>query len=203
MASVKIGDRVKLTDREPAAEDVKSGLFYEYFRNLTGVVERVYEDNAVCVDVDLDSLPQDVLSRHREMEITARDKWIAGLSQEQRNRLTARDKQFEMKYKVVVAVKDVQSVKGATGKSSGKAEAAGEPAASPAPRERKAEAPESRPAAVEPAPKPGKKAPAAAPPEESGPKRVTQKDLAAAEREFLKSIKAKQGGSEKQGGASV
>ena len=117
MAPVKVSDRVRVADRDASAADAKSGLFYDYFRNLTGSIERVYEDKSVCVDVDIDTLPEDVLRRHKEVETAARDKWLHGLSQEQRSRLTEADKQFAMRYKIVVAAADVELVKGDAGKA--------------------------------------------------------------------------------------
>jgi hypothetical protein len=107
MASVKVGDRVRIADRDLSLADMKSGLFYGYFRNLTGKIERLYDDDTVCIDVDIESLPQEIADRHVEMQNAARDKWIAGLSQEQRGRLSEQDKQFKMSYKVVVAAADV------------------------------------------------------------------------------------------------
>jgi hypothetical protein len=174
MANVKIGDRVKVVDRELVPADAKGGLFYEYFRNLTGVVERLYDDDTICVDVDVESLPLDIYDRHKEMEIAARDKWIAGLSQEQRGRLTEQDKQFTMHYKIVLKAVDVMPSKGPA-KTTPKASESGKKSSEAKPAEAKEEPAPAQEASVEPA-----------------PKRATQKDLNAAEREFLKELKARQ-----------
>ncbi|MDO8586656.1 MAG: hypothetical protein Q7T82_06405 [Armatimonadota bacterium] len=213
MAQVKVGDHVHIADREPNPNDSKSGLFYGYFRNLTGVIERVYEDNTVCIDVNIDSLPDDVRIRHKEMETAARDKWIGGLSQEQRSRLTERDKQFTMSYKVVVSAADVNPAGKGPAKNvakTAKAEASSSSPekpvsapAKPAPSESSEPSVEQQAAKAVGKPKPAATAAAAKKPEkgtpaapkgaetEPAPKRVTAKDLSTAEREYLESLKAK------------
>ena len=169
MANVKIGDRVKVVDRELVPADAKGGLFYEYFKNLTGVVERLYDDDTICVDVDIEALPREIYDRHKEMEIAARDKWIAGLSQEQRGRLSEQDKQFNMHYKIVLKAVDVAPSKGGPAKATAKVPESGKKSSEAKQAETKEQASD-----------------------DSAPKRATQKDLNAAEREFLKELKAKQ-----------
>jgi hypothetical protein len=197
MASVKVGDRVRIADREASLTDAKSGLFYAYFRNLTGVIERVYDDDTVCIDVNIESLPPEVAERHQEMQTAARDKWIMGLSQEQRGRLSEQDKQFKMSYKVVVASVDVSP----GGKGSPKSEKT--PRSASAKSDTSVEASSSttptvamggessggkQPAASEAT----EKAKPAAVEQSDTPKRLTQKELAAKEREFLNSLKSRQ-----------
>lgn len=189
--AINVKDRVRVVDREPTAADVKSGLFYGYFRNLTGMVERVYDDKTVCIDVDIESLPADVIERHKDVEKTARDKWIAGLSGEQRGRLTEQDKQFNMRYKIVIAAEDVIS----EGKKSAKisersavsveSKASGESAPKPASSAKTKPAEEPKLDA-----KKEKTGRASATSAAEAPKRVTQKDLDAAEREFLEARQA-------------
>jgi len=190
--TVNVKDRVRVIDREPTTADVKSGLFYGYFRNLTGVVERVYDDTTLCVDVDIDSLPEDVRARHTDVEKTARDKWIAGLSGEQRGRLTEQDKQFNMRYKIVIASEDVVSEGKKSAKSSARSAGPVEAKAATDLASKQATPDKAKPAA-EPKPVAKKEKPAApantAP--NDAPKRLTQKDLDAQEREFLKSLKSR------------
>jgi hypothetical protein len=198
MASVKVGDRVRIADREPLPADVKNGLFYAYFRNLAGVIERVYDDDTVCIDVNIESLPPDVAERHEEIQTAARDKWIAGLSQEQRGRLTEQDKQFKMSYKVVVASADLLP----GGKGSPRSEKAAR--SQSAKSDTSVEAPDSpEPTAAEggvssagespsASGAPKKAEPSAAADNVDAPKRLTEKELAAKEREFLKSLKTRQ-----------
>lgn len=58
------GDPVRLSARDATPADVKSGLFYPYFRNLTGVYDRLYKDGTALVLVNVASLPDDARKRH-------------------------------------------------------------------------------------------------------------------------------------------
>lgn len=160
--AVKVGDAVRVVDREPTPADVKSGLFYNHFRKIGGTVERVYDDGTVCIDVDVDNLPEDISERHREIAAEMREKWLQGLSQEGRSKLTEADKQFRLRYKIVVASSDVEVAKATSGKSDSK------PAR--ATKREKTVTPEQEA-------KKETKAPA--------PKRPTLEDLEAAEQQFL------------------
>jgi len=108
MSPIRVGDRVKVVDREVNAADVKSGLFYDYFRNLTGTAQHVYDDNTVCVQVDLDSLPEDVHKRHLEVQESVKRRWLGGLSQEARERLTEKEKQVTLSYNILVDARDLE-----------------------------------------------------------------------------------------------
>lgn len=132
MASFKAGDRVKIVDREMTAVDIKSGLFYDYFRNLTGDVDRVYEDGSICVKVDQDSLPADVLKRHKEVQNAVRTRWLNGLGQEQRDRLSETDRTVVLGYNILVGAADLQPT--------GKAKPAPKPKAEPVEEEKPAAA---------------------------------------------------------------
>jgi hypothetical protein len=108
MASLKAGDRVKIVDREMTLADIKSGLYYDYFRNLVGVVDRVYEDDSVCVKIDLDSLPPGVQKQHKEVQNAVRTRWLNGLGQEQRERLSETDRTVVLGYNLLVGAVDLE-----------------------------------------------------------------------------------------------
>lgn len=108
MPLFKTGDRVKIVEREMTAADIKSGLFYDYFRNLIGSVEHIYEDKTICVQIDLDSLPEDVYKRHIALQETIRQGWLDGLGQEQRARLTEADSKLTLSYNVLVNAADLE-----------------------------------------------------------------------------------------------
>lgn len=112
MSSFKTGDRVRIVDRELLASDIKSGLYYDYFRNLTGVVERVYEDDTASVKIDLESLPVDVERRHHEVEDAAKRRWLSNVSDEQKDKLSEKEKTVTLSYNVLVASKDLEPSKG-------------------------------------------------------------------------------------------
>jgi hypothetical protein len=168
--AIKVGDVVRVVDREATQADAKTGLFYNHFRNLSGTIERIYDDNTVCIDVELGTLPEDVAERHTEIGREMRDKWIDGLSQEGRSRLTEQDKRFQLRYKIVVAASDVAPTKGAPPKESSKKPTA---VAKEAPVETKRQS--SRKDEDTPA-----------------PKRPTTKDLEDAEQEYLRARQKKE-----------
>jgi len=107
---IKEGDYVRIVEREVAPADAKTGLFYPYFAGLAGTVDRVY-NKEVCVSVDLETLPEDVLKRHNGIQDSMRRKWLNGLSNEVRNKLAPEDKKFELAYKILVHSTDLQKVK--------------------------------------------------------------------------------------------
>ena len=101
------GDTVRLSDREAVAADIKSQLFYPYFRGLAGTVAKVYADDTVLVNIESDSLPEEIRRRHTDDTENMRRKWLDGLSDEARNRLTANEKRFALRYALLVSVNDL------------------------------------------------------------------------------------------------
>ena len=188
MAALKQGDSVVVVERNPTAEDAKSGLYYSHFGNLAGTVDRVYDDGTVCVDVSIDALPDGIRRRHEATQNAAKARWLDGLSGEARARLTEVEKQFDLSYKILVSSKDVSSGKAGGASKSGarvkQAEASDQPtpkatAAEPKVRERKVSGQAGATQA-----KPELKAPKSAAAEAEA-HRLTQKDLDKAERSFL------------------
>ncbi len=112
MATVKAGDRIKIVEREVTPADVKSGLYYDYFRNLVGVVDRVYEDDTVCVKIDQDSLPPAIQKCHIDVQQAVRTRWLNGLGQEQRDRLSETDRSVVLGYNLLVGANDIEPFKG-------------------------------------------------------------------------------------------
>lgn len=176
----KAGDSVRVVDRETTADDAKSGLYYSYFGGLEGSIDRVYDDGTVCVDIDLASLTEEMRKRHLAVQEGERKRWLDGLSDEVRNRLTAEQKQLKMNYRILVSAKDVEVTKG--GKPSGtRAKSEAQPAGTE-PAERKG-------APRAPTPAASSSSQPAEPPdiEESSPRRLSEADLEAAEEAFLRS----------------
>ena len=112
MAALKAGDRVILCTREVSQDDIKTGLYYAYFGGLIGSVDRIYDDNTVCVDIDLDSLRKDMKERHLAVQEAERKRWLDSISDEMRNRLNHNQKQLKMSYKILVSAIDIQTYKG-------------------------------------------------------------------------------------------
>lgn len=101
------GQAVRLADRETTAADTKSGLFYPYYRGLTGTIAKLYSDSTAAVAVDPDSLPEDIRRRHQAGTDAMRQKWLDGLSEEGRNKLSAAEKKFSLRYSLLVGVSDL------------------------------------------------------------------------------------------------
>ncbi len=105
--TLKEGDRVQIIDRDATADDVKSGLFYNHFRNLTGTIQKIYETEEATVEVDDEALSEPVGQRHADVREQMKTRWLDGLSDEARNRLGEQEKDFHLRYTVLVNLKDV------------------------------------------------------------------------------------------------
>jgi hypothetical protein len=101
------GMRVKLANREPTAADPKTLSYYPFFNDLPGVIQKMYADGTVAVTIDRDALPIEIRKRHEQSEIGQRDKWLGGLSEDEREKLTGRQRHFTLKYTVLVGADDV------------------------------------------------------------------------------------------------
>jgi len=106
----KEGDYVRIVEREATPGDAKSGLYYPYFCGLAGTVDRIC-GKEVCVNVDLEALPEDVMKRHKSIQESMRRKWLNGLSNEVRNKLPSEEKRFDLAYRILVHSTDLQKAK--------------------------------------------------------------------------------------------
>lgn len=104
------GDAVLMTDREATAADAKSGLFYPHYRGLSGTLGKLYADGTATLHVEEGSLPPDVRERHLTGSQAMRQKWLDGLSDEARNRLSAAEKKFALRYTILVSVDDLRGM---------------------------------------------------------------------------------------------
>jgi hypothetical protein len=105
--SLTEGALVRVADRETSATDLKSGLFYPYYRGLTGTVAKIYADSTATVAIDPESLPDDIRKRHQTGTDAMRQKWLDGLSDEGRNKLSAAEKKFSLRYSLLVGTADL------------------------------------------------------------------------------------------------
>jgi len=101
------GDSVRVVNRVQLPADIKSNLYYPHYAGLTGVIGKVYNDNTASVTVDVESLPPPIRTRHESSTQSMRQKWLDGLSDEARNRLTAAEKKLSLRYAVLVALDDL------------------------------------------------------------------------------------------------
>ena len=107
-AQIKEGDRVRIVDRPQTADDIKSSLYYNHFRGLTGVVQKMYTTE-VAIEIELDVLPEAVTSRHLDIQEAMKAKWLEGLSEEAKSRLTDQERDFRLRYTVLVSPADVEA----------------------------------------------------------------------------------------------
>ena len=121
----KEGDRVRIVERDPGSPDPKALTYYPFYKNLTGKIIKAYEDNSIALDVDLASLPEDIRLRHEKSEFGMREKWLAGLGEEEREKLSEKAKRFHLRYTLLVSANDVVIYEGKPGRAS-KAAAADE-----------------------------------------------------------------------------
>ena len=108
MAAFKNGDRVRILDRLANAGDLKSGLFFNHYRGLTGAVQKAFKSGEVAVEDDSDSLPESIWKRHMDVRDQMRKRWIESLTDEARRKLTPDQKTFDLRYVILVAAADVQ-----------------------------------------------------------------------------------------------
>jgi len=108
MAAFKEGDRVRIVSRAATEEDAKAGTYYAHYAGLTGAVQKVYNKGEVAVEVDHESLSKDLRKRHEDVRDQMKTKWIEGLSEEGRSKLTEREKDFNLRYVILVAMTDLE-----------------------------------------------------------------------------------------------
>ncbi len=113
MASIKSGDRVRVSSRPATPQDVKSGLFYNHYRGLPGVVRKVYAGEEVAVELDLDELPEEMWKRHMQTRDQMRERWIAGLPEDARRKLTPEQRTFDLRYVILVSARDLEKLRAA------------------------------------------------------------------------------------------
>lgn len=137
MADPRQGDRVRIKAREQTEDDIKSQLYYPHYGGMTGTIQKVYSKAEVAVAVEMESVSREIRKRHDDVRDQMKTKWLDGLSEEGRNRLTEREKDFNLRYVVLVAMSDLEKA-GARGQPEAKAAAAPAPdsASSEAPRRR-------------------------------------------------------------------
>ncbi|MEN3000986.1 MAG: hypothetical protein ABDI19_03985 [Armatimonadota bacterium] len=109
MAKFKEGERVRIKARQASEKEALEGRYAPYLANVTGTILRVYDAQQIAVNLDIDSLPEEVRQRHAEQQETMYQRWLDSLSEEARNRLTDEEKMFRLNYVVLVAESDLES----------------------------------------------------------------------------------------------
>lgn len=106
-STIQEGDRVRIVDRPTTAADTKNNLYYPHFVNLTGTVSKIYSTQEAAIDVELDSMPEAVSRRHTDFQENWKNRWLEGLSEEGRNRLSPQERDFKLRYTILVSVQDL------------------------------------------------------------------------------------------------
>lgn len=101
------GERVEIIARDQTPEDIKNRSYYNFWGGLTGVIYRIYSDGKAAMHVDNDALPDVVIKRHTDAQDRMKKRWIDSLSDEARNRLSPEEKQFKLKYMILVDMGDL------------------------------------------------------------------------------------------------
>ncbi|HLV81158.1 MAG TPA: hypothetical protein VKT32_12800 [Chthonomonadaceae bacterium] len=108
MPAYKEGDRVRIVRRPATPADAKTGLYYGYYGGLSGTLFKLYgrgEAAQAAVEVDLESLPEDVARRHLEV----RDQMRAALTgAARRASAPGAEHEFRLRYVLLVALTDLQ-----------------------------------------------------------------------------------------------
>lgn len=108
MLRLKEGDHVRIVDRPTTSADAKSGLYYSHYRNATGTVFKLYgagETAQAAIDMDLESLPEEVSRRHMDMQNQMRSS-LTG--EAKRQSAPGAEQEFRLRYISLVAVSDLQ-----------------------------------------------------------------------------------------------
>jgi hypothetical protein len=108
MSKVKEGDRVRVITREQSEDDTKTNLYFNFYGGLTGTVAKIYNDNEVAIEIEPESLTKDVRKRHDDVRDQMKTKWLDGLSEEGRSKLTEREKDFNLRYRILVRMGDLE-----------------------------------------------------------------------------------------------
>lgn len=105
--TLRAGDRVRIVDRPATPQDAKSGLYFGHYRGMIGRIQKVY-GTEVAVEVELDALPEDIWKRHMQVRDQMRERWLEGMSPDARRKLTPEQKQFDLRYVVLVGAQDLE-----------------------------------------------------------------------------------------------
>lgn len=106
-----IGDRVRAVTRTQTAADQKSGLYYPHFAEMRGTILKIYGEEA-SVLVDRDALPDGIRQRHDDNERSEHQRYLDRLSEEARNRLTPKEKEFNLQYAILISLNDLRPDEG-------------------------------------------------------------------------------------------
>jgi hypothetical protein len=109
MATWKEGDRVRVVRRAVTEEDRRKSRYFEHMAGLTGTVQQAYSEDEVSVRVDPDSMTEVTADVVKTATQRMRDKFVAGVSEEQRKQLTKEELEFVANYVLLVRSADLEA----------------------------------------------------------------------------------------------
>lgn len=108
MINWKEGDRAKIVTRPVTEEDRKTNRYFDHMAGLPGTVQNVYGDDQIAVRIDFDAL-NPVTAKLQKTSITRmRDKFVKGVSDEQRKQLTKEELEFDANFMLLVRSVDLE-----------------------------------------------------------------------------------------------
>ena len=110
MAALAAGQRVRIVAREATDDDFKSQMYFSFYAGLTGLVQKQYSEVEVAVEVEHECLTREIRKRHEDVRDQMKTKWIDGLSEEGRSKLTERERDFYLRYVVLVSAADLEII---------------------------------------------------------------------------------------------
>jgi hypothetical protein len=108
MAKWKSGDRVRIVTRAVTKEDRATNSYYEHLAGLAGTVTQAYNRDEIAVKIDPDAFTPAIAQAHKEAVKRMRLKFIGGLSEEQKRKLSKEEKQFDANYVLLLHSDDLE-----------------------------------------------------------------------------------------------
>lgn len=110
MAQLKEGDRVRVVRRSVTDDDRKTGLYFDHMAGIEGTVQNIYANAQFAVKADVGTLSKVTQEVHKESIKRMREKFQAGISDEQRRHLTAEEQNFDAHYMMLVRGSDLEKI---------------------------------------------------------------------------------------------
>lgn len=109
MPTWKEGDRVRVIRRPVTDEDRRKSRYFDHMADLTGVVQQAYSEDEIAIRVDPSSMTEVTADVVKTATQRMRDKFVAGVSEEQRKQLTKEELEFEANYVLLVRSVDLEA----------------------------------------------------------------------------------------------
>lgn len=109
MATWKAGQKVRVKTRKVTAEDRQKSRYFEHMAGAVGLIENVYTDGTVAINVETSSLGTVPQSVHKTATLRMREKFANGISEEQRKALTKEELEFDTHYVLLVRAEDLEA----------------------------------------------------------------------------------------------